>query len=115
MGFMFSEDWHAAYEDDPMLGDEPKDVEEAGAPATAMFDDADGAEPQMATPHVWNLATDAKASPSTVPPVSSGSQVTAHLAHLHILELDAPASLTDVSELRAFASANYQPPTGGTF
>lgn len=87
IGFMFSDDWHAAYEGDPMVGDEPEEVKEATAPATAMVDDADGAEPQGVPPDGWNLSTDAKASLSTVSSVPIDAQVTACCANLHFLRV----------------------------
>lgn len=111
---MFSYDWHGSYENGPMVDDEPKGAEETAAPATAVLEDADGTEPQMATPDGWNLAASAGDSPSTVTPVFHDPQVTALRTHLHSLGVDVSEHLTTVIELPAFTSAKYKPQMGGS-
>lgn len=68
--FMFSNDWHESYDDDPMVHDESEKAGATTAPVTAMVGDVDKAEPHMVAPDDWNMADSAEASPSTATPVS---------------------------------------------
>lgn len=111
---IFSKDWPGSYENDLIVNDESEEADDTAALATAMLEYADRSEPHVAVPDGWNVTTRAKTTPPTVRAVSQDAKVNGLWAQIYSRGVDAPASITTVSELLDFASAKYQPPTGGS-